>query len=345
MLLQISGRSRARLRVVLVAFVIVVIAFLLRDTLRKLAGLMLGAGVICFVTLPLDRWFERRLSRPAAALCALGALGVIVAGLVFLLLPAMLRELAELIRALPAYLARLSAWISGANDWLAQRLPGLSLPTLGLSAPPEALTGIAGGTISLAVNATDVLGRASMMGVLAYFFLRDRERLLLRLELLLPQRCRHTAVRISNAVVRELQLYLRGQLMIAAAVSFMSMAALSIVGLRGAALLGPIVGLFNMIPYFGPFIGGIPAVLIALGDGCKRTVLTVLALDIVQQLDGYWISPRIMGSLTGFSPALVLMGIYAGARLAGVKGMLLALPLMMGVRTSFRIFAQKYENN
>jgi len=85
-------------------------------------------------------------------------------------------------------------------------------------------------------------------------------------------------------------------------------------------------------------------VLIALGDGWQRAALTLVALSAVQQLDGSWISPRIMGSLTGFTPAAVLVGIYAGARLGGVAGMLFALPVMMSARTVFRIFVQKYEN-
>ena len=72
--------------------------------------------------------------------------------------------------------------------------------------------------------------------------------------------------------------------------------------------------------------------------------MTLAMLVVVQQLDGSWISPRIMGSLTGFSPALVLLGIYGGARLGGIGGMLFALPVMMTIRTLFRVFVQKCEN-
>ena len=99
-----------------------------------------------------------------------------------------------------------------------------------------------------------------------------------------------------------------------------------------------------MIPYFGPFIGGVPAVLIALGDGPGKAAMVAVALAVVQQLDGSLISPKIMGSLTGFSPALVLVAIYAGARLGGIAGMLVALPAMMSIRTLFRVFVQKCEN-
>jgi predicted PurR-regulated permease PerM len=110
-------------------------------------------------------------------------------------------------------------------------------------------------------------------------------------------------------------------------------------------VLGGIVGILNMVPYFGPFIGGVPAVLIALGDGWPKALWCLGALVLVQQLDSAIISPRIMGSLTGFSPAAVLIAIYAGATLGGIPGMLLALPAIMSIRTVFRVFVQQRENN
>ena len=320
-------------------------AFWLRGPILQVGGLTLGATALGFLALPLDKIFERRLPRPAAALLTLACIGGALALLMWLLLPAMLRQLVDLARVLPRTLAMLSGWIGQARLWLEQRLPGVALPELDFGGLQGVLAGVAGGTFSLAVNLADLIGRASLIVVLAYFFLCDRDRLLLRLELLLPQAARATAVRMGNAVSRELRLYLRGQLMIAGAVGLLSVAGLALVGVRSALVLGPLIGLLNMIPYFGPFIGGVPAVLIALGDGWQKAALTVLALTVVQQLDGSWISPRIMGSLTGFSPALVLVGIYAGARLGGITGMLLAMPVMMATRTLFRVFVQKCENN
>ena len=123
-----------------------------------------------------------------------------------------------------------------------------------------------------------------------------------------------------------------------------SILALFIIGVRSALVLGLLIGVMNMIPYFGPFIGGAPAVLIALTDGWQKAALTFAALVLIQQLDGSWLSPRVLGSVTGFSPALVLVGLYAGASLGGVAGMLFALPVMLVIRTLFRVFVQKCEN-
>ena len=344
MQLRIEGRARRRWLVAGGILASLAGLALLWRPVVQVAGLILGAGALCFLVSPLANRLERRLPRPAAALAALLAVIATLIGGIWLLLPSLIRELTELSRTLPVFVSSVSGWLDGARLWLQARLPGVTLPELDLSALRGYFAALAGGAISFVSNLADMSGRLSMLVVLAYFFLRDRDGLLLRLELLLPCAWRATVVRMATAAGRELRLYLQGQLMIAGAVAVLAAVALAIVGVRSALLLGLVVGLLNMIPYFGPFIGGVPAVLIALTQSWQKAALTVAALTVVQQLDGSWISPRVMGSLTGFSPAAVLVGIFAGARLGGVTGMLLALPAMMTGRTLFRVFVQKYEN-
>ena len=344
MQLRLEPPTRRQLLTGVVVLVLAGLCFALRGLLLQVGGLTLGAAMLCFTVVPIAHFYEKKLSRPASALAALLSVGAAAGGLLWLLLPPVVRQLAALMQALPDSVQRIADWMGVLRRWLQARMPALALPELDASGLLSQLTGLAGSTISLAVNLADGIGQVSMAAVLAFFFLCDRDRLLLRLELLLPRAGRPTAVRMGNAVCRELRLYLQGQLLVAGAVSLLSIAAMSLVGLENALALGLIIGILNMIPYFGPFIGGVPAVFIALSDSWQRAALTLLMLIVVQQLDGSWISPRIMGSLTGFSPATVLVGIFAGARLGGVVGMLLALPVMMSLRTVFRIFVQKYEN-
>ena len=337
------GRGRRALAVA-AGLAALLAAWALRGPLMRILGLALAAALVSLPAAPLASLYEKRLSRPAASLASLLSIGIGIIALGLLLVPRIARELSELSRTLPRSIGTVTAALEQARGWLEARLPGVALPGLNADAASALAAGVAGGTLRLATNLAAMTGQASMAVVLAYFFLRDRDRLLLRLELLLPTSLRPAAVRTAATVCRELRLYLRGQLMIAAAVGLLSTLALTITGTRSALALGLIIGIFNMIPYFGPYIGALPAVLIALGDGPQRAAITALALALVQQLDGAWISPRVMGSLTGFSPALVLVGIYAGAQLGGIAGMLFALPVMMAFRTLFRFFVQKCEN-
>lgn len=333
---------RRMLRIGLPAALIALAAFFMRRLLGEALTLILGAAAVAFLLEPLTRGYERRLARPRAALAAMGTVLGALAAAIWLLLPSLIQEATLLARQLPESLKQVQSALARASAWLEAQLPGVRLPEPQLDS--AMLSSLAGGTLSVAGSVADFSCLVSLMFVLGYFFLCDRDRLLIRMELLVPRAVRPTAVRMGNAVCRELRLYLRGQGLIALAVGALAAVGLALIGLRSALVLGVIVGVLNMIPYFGPVLGGIPAVLAALGGGWKKAALTVFVLWAVQQADGMVISPRILGGVTGLSPAAVLIAIFVGSHVCGILGMLLALPVLMTFRTAYRIFVQRHEN-
>lgn len=333
---------RGALRIGAVIAALAGVAILLRGVLPDVLGLIFGAIVVAFLAEPLARLYERRLPRNFAALAAiLTFVGLLLLAL-WLLLPALIAEAVELAQTLPQSIEMLRGWLEQASVWLESHLPGIELPTPSLRDAP--LPALAEGTISVASGIAEASYKVSLMAVLGYFLLCDRSRWMIRLELLAPSSMRRTTVRMGNAIARELKLYLRGQGMIALAVGALAAIGLALVGVRSALVLGIIVGVLNMIPYFGPVLGGIPAVLMALGSGWQTALMAVGVLWLVQQIDGSLISPRIMSSLTGVSPATVLLAIFIGSGIGGIVGMLLALPLLMTIRTVYRVYVQRYEN-
>ncbi|MBR6766396.1 MAG: AI-2E family transporter [Clostridia bacterium] len=322
----------------------VVILFLFRRSLLQVGILILGAAVLTFLTLPLARWYEKKLSRPLASLAGILTVAAVLIGGICLILPVMIRQISDLASLLPHSVSVISAWFESLAAHLHLKTVGTSLSDSIMKSAGTLLPDVAAGTIAFAGSLADITGRASLMVVLSYFFLADREMILLRLEMAIPSRQRAMTVRMGNAVIREMRMYLRGQLTIAAAVAVLSAVGLAVLRIPGALALGPIIGILNMIPYFGPFIGGIPAVLAALADGWQKALMALCVILIVQQLDNNFISPRVMGGLTGMSPAFVLIAVFAGSQIAGVVGMLLALPTVMTFRTLFRVFVQRHEN-
>lgn len=332
------------LKRILVIISLVTVIYILRIPIKQVAVLVGSAAILAFLCVPLAKTYEKKLNRPIASLLSIASIGVALVLLLWFFLPLLIQETIRLSQALPVSFGKVSEILGRIGLWIESQFPGISLPKPDLSGSGETLSNIASGTIALAGNIADILTNASLAVVLSYFFLRDRNNILLRLELLIPQRMRPMAVRLCGAVLRELRLYLRGQALVSLAVAIIAAIALMIIGVRSAIVLGPIIGILNMIPYFGPFIGGIPAVLVALGDSWQKAILTIGVLAAVQQLDSMFISPRIIGNITGLSPAVVLVGIFAGAQIGGIAGMLLALPSIMTIRTLFRVFVQKYEN-
>lgn len=333
---------RAAVRIGLVFAAAAIVLILARGVLADALGLVFGAVTIAFLAEPLARFYERKLSRNLAALCAILSLLAVVLLTAWMLLPALVSELIELAQALPQSIEMIKSWLAQASQWLETHLPGIELPAPSLNANP--LPAIANKTFSFAGSIADLFYKLSLMVVLGYFLLCDRARLMIRLELLAPSSMRRTLVRMGNAICRELKLYLRGQGMIALAVGALAALGLALVGVRSALVLGIVVGILNMIPYFGPILGGIPAVLMALSSGWQTALLAAGVLWLVQQIDGSIISPRIMSNLTGVSPATVLLAIFIGSGLGGIVGMLIALPVLMTFRTVYRVFVQRYEN-
>ena len=319
------------------------ICLLWGGVVMDLAGIVFGGAVVSFLLSPLAKLLEGRFSRTVAVFLSLFSVAAALALIVTLMLPALSRQLSTILDLLPDAVERLRILSSELLRRLQERAPELSLPEFNFSGMESALSGAARSAAGWLGSFTARIYRFALMAALSLFFLSDRDRILLRLELVVPARWRAMAVRGGNMLLRELRLYLRGQATIALAVGVLAAVGLTFIGVPGAPLLGLLVGALNVIPYLGPFLGGVPAVASALSIGWQRAVLTFIVLLAVQQIDGMVISPRVMGSVTGFSPAVVLLALFAGANLGGIGGLLFALPALMAVRTFYRVFVQRNE--
>ncbi|MDY3774036.1 MAG: AI-2E family transporter, partial [Eubacterium sp.] len=111
-------------------------------------------------------------------------------------------------------------------------------------------------------------------------------------------------------------------------IGILSLIAMSIMGLPYALLLSVIVGVTNMIPYFGPFMGAIPGVIIYLVIEPKYVIIYVIMILVLQQFDGLYLGPKILGDLTGIKPLWVIFGITVGGAYFGVLGMFLGVPVV-----------------
>ncbi|MGL4790658.1 MAG: AI-2E family transporter [Anaerotignaceae bacterium] len=99
-----------------------------------------------------------------------------------------------------------------------------------------------------------------------------------------------------------------------------------------AGLISLIVGLTNMIPYFGPFIGGIPAVLIILLTAPQKAVLMLIIIIVLQQFDGNYLGPKILGASIGVNPLWIILSIVVGGAIGGPLGMFLGVPIFASIR-------------
>jgi len=309
------------------------------------AKILFGACLIAFLVSPLAKLLEKKFRRNTACLLSMLLSVLTLLGLFAVLLPILMRQIGGILDLLPEAFSRLRATFSRFLQNFQNRFPDITLPQADFSALEGNFSGIARHTIDTAGSLAGSAYQLILSVILAFFLLSDRDKALLRAELCIPSPWRTLAVRMGTALLRQFRLYIRGQMTIALLVALLAGAALTLIGVKAAPLLGLIVGLFNVIPYFGPFIGGIPAFIMALSVSWQKAAFTVLALFLVQQVDSLVLSPRVMGSVTGFSPGVVLLAVFLGQQAFSIAGMLLAMPLLMAARTVYRVFVQRHENN
>jgi predicted PurR-regulated permease PerM len=111
-------------------------------------------------------------------------------------------------------------------------------------------------------------------------------------------------------------------------IGILSFIVLSIMGFPYSVLVSVIIGVTNMIPYFGPFIGAVPGAIIYLCYDPKQCLIFLIVVLIIQQLDGLVIGPKILGDSTGLSPLWVIIGTTLGGAYGNVLGMFLGVPVI-----------------
>jgi predicted PurR-regulated permease PerM len=152
----------------------------------------------------------------------------------------------------------------------------------------------------------------------------------------IPETAREDVRCILGIIDGLLSSYLRGQLILCVLVGTMATIVLAIFGIDLALLLGTFAGIFELVPILGPYLGAVPAILIAL---LRRPILglwVALAFFAIQQVENLFLVPRIAGNAVRFHPAVVMVIVVVGAEVAGIWGMLLGVPLAAMVRDVFR---------
>ncbi|MBQ9196242.1 MAG: AI-2E family transporter [Clostridia bacterium] len=311
---------------------------LLRRMIAPLLFQTALAVLLAWTAAPLCRVLERRLPGGLAALLSLLALFTAVIGLLGLLIPQLISQVSLASGAVPQLIdsvqhildrleqtqlfSRLQVTLASSEELL-QRAGNRAL-----EAAPHLMQRMAG--------AADRLGRAFLSPVLAFYFLRDRDSFCFQASLLIPLRYRRRLLAALREMRREITAYFRGQLLVSLSVALLTALGLLIVGVPAWLLLGAMMGVCDLIPYMGPYLGAIPVLLFSLPQGMYTALWAMVALAAVQQFESVFLSPRLMSGATGLHPAYVLLLLSAGGLAAGLPGMLLSLPLFVCLRGAVR---------
>ncbi|GAA2922446.1 AI-2E family transporter [Streptomyces enissocaesilis] len=272
------------------------------------------------------RLVTMRLNRSLAALLTCAAVVAVVGGASYIVVNALVETGDQILGSLRQAAGDLARHFGAA---------GTSLDDVARNA--RELLGRFGGTAASGViTGLSVVGEMTAVAVLAlllmFFFLRDSDRAAGALRALAPGSTADTVEAMGRRAFEAVEGFMRGTTFIALIDAVLITTGLLVLRVPGAVGLGALVFVGAYIPYLGAFISGAVAVLVALAD--RGFVIALWALGVVlavQMLEGHVLQPVIQSRTVQMHPALVMLAITAGASVAGILGMLLAVPLTAAV--------------
>jgi predicted PurR-regulated permease PerM len=323
---------------VVLATVFVVSVFLtfwLLYSLRVVLFLLFVAIVIGTAIRPAVDWLHRRgISRPMGIIFIYILIAGLLTGFVAMVFPLIADQVTEISRNLPEYYAEVRQALVSSNSRLLQnigfRIPSeISLLLNRTATTPEGEQVIDQVAQTLFYTNLILKGILATLAVflLAYYWTQESNLVIRAMLKVFPAPRRKGIREFMRLAETSLGGYVRGQGLLCAAVGALAFIAYLFIGLPYTLVLALFAGVLETVPIFGPALGAIPALLVALSVDPSKAIWVVVATVIIQLLENTFLVPRIMRGAMGVNPIIVLLSLIAFSSVFGVAGALLALPL------------------
>lgn len=289
------------------------------------------AGLLYYLSLPVTGFLERhKVPRLAAVIVTLASIATVIAVLLIYLVPIVIEQLTALAAEAPRIIERVEAWFDRLRERAGRGIGQEQFDNLvdqAGNAASNYLGAAAAGILGTLANVLGIL-LAVLIGIItAFYLLKDHDRIGEYMLKYVPERSEPLAITLSEGVNRVLSGFLRGQIIVASIIGTLAGIALLILGVPFTLLLAVVSALFEFIPYLGPILATVPAVLLGLSVSPTTALLVLVVFLTIQQIESLILSPRIIGAQIRLHPITVIFAVMIGARVMGVLGVFLAIPL------------------
>lgn len=323
----------------LLGWVILIIAEAVRVIWLPIA---FAAGIV-FLLEPAVKMFERlRLPRLVAALFAMLVMVAVVVAVGALVWPTVQEQGTEFIQQLPDLYVGVVDWIRGVapnfgldlNEFLSQEaIEEWLRDPANQETIQNLLFGFGAGAGVILRGVAETIAVIALAPVLAIYILMDLNRFKSQSLELTPPQHRDEVAYVGGELGTAMGSFVRGQLLVALIVGIASSIGMWAIGLPFWLLIGIIAGFLNLIPFLGPVVGGALAALVALLNGdVWQAVWAVVIMIGVQQVDNHLITPMVQRARVNLSPLVIVLALIIGGSLAGLLGVLVAIPATAAIR-------------
>lgn len=174
----------------------------------------------------------------------------------------------------------------------------------------------------------DMIVVITVIPVLVFYFLKDYDKIKAFIKKFIPKKYQRQSSLMCHAIDKSLGNYFRGLLIVCSFVSVTTFIVFYFLKIKYALLLSIIMGVTNIIPYFGPIIGAVPAIAVTFMTSGKLVVFVLISIFVIQLIESNLLSPYIVGKSISIHPVAIIFALLLGGELFGVIGMIIAVPLL-----------------
>jgi predicted PurR-regulated permease PerM len=313
--------------------------------------------VMAYLLLPLVNWLDKhmparlhawKVARPLAIVLTYLLVILIVAGVVTFFVPVVIDQIRILIENWPELTERVEDWGTRGWGWynnVIASIEGISptwretiestLKNLAAEIVSVVQEGLVATVHTVSSTVSFVIGLV-VIPFWLFYILNDERQVKDGVMNVLPRQFRADIQCMASLIDDVLSAYIRGQLLLCLFVGGLATIAMFIIGVPFALVLGVVAGVFEALPYVGPILGAIPAVVVALLSDPASAIWVALAFFGIQQVENLILVPRISGESVKLHPAMVMLVLVVGNELAGFWGMLIAVPVTAIIRDVFK---------
>ncbi len=293
--------------------------------LREVFGLLFVAVVLASAVDPLiDRLQRYHIPRGVSILVIYALAAVAIFVVVAVLIPPLLIQMTQLGGTLTTY----TPAIDNFYQYITQNPDATVVDAVrnNLSAFNQSVTALTSGFFATVSNAFSVIASIIFVLVITFYITVEEDGLKKFIRSVAPIQFQPYLVQKTNRIQDRLGVWLSGQLGLMVIIGVLTFIGLSAIGVPYPLVLALLAGLFEFIPFIGPFIAAVPAVFFAFTDSPWKALAVVGFYLVLQQLENQVLVPKIMQRALGLSPIVILTAVLIGAKIAGLPGILLAVP-------------------
>jgi predicted PurR-regulated permease PerM len=315
----------------------VVVALALTAAFASISSVVFSVLAAAFITLGLDplvRWFERHgMKRSVAIVTVIILFILVIAGMLWLVLPLLISQTATLIDQLPKMLADLRAqeWFQEASSGSGGVLAGIYTWITGLLSDPSFWATIGGGALNIGLAIVGGISSGFFIFILTIYFTATLDVSKAAIYTLISASHRERVVGYAERIMLNVGRYLSGMVVLAFFNATYSLLLLWLVGVPYALVIAVAAFFITLIPLIGTVLTTIVMTVLSLFVSPLAALIVLIAMLVYMQVEAYILTPKVMSKAVQVPGSIVLIAALAGGTLAGLPGALVAIPVAAGI--------------